>query len=111
MSIYKSVQKEIFTGYVFPIGEEPNNKSWSGFQSVNENSKSTGYVTIFRELENTQAVNKLSLRLIQKGQKVKLTNLQTGDKSTQFAGPNGLLEFNINNPADFLFLKWEIISK
>lgn len=108
MKIYKTVQKEIFTGFVFPIGNEPDNKSWSGFQSVNEKSTKTGYLTIFRELKNTSSETKLKLRFLQSGQKIELTNLVTKEKVSKIVDKNSEVSFIIENPADFLFLKWKV---
>jgi hypothetical protein len=108
MKIYKTVQKEIFTGFVFPIGNEPDNKSWTGFQSVNQNSTTTGYLTIFRELNNTETNAKLKLRFLKPGQKIEQTNLQTKEKVTKIVDENSEVSFFIENPADFLFLKWRV---
>lgn len=107
MKIYKTVQKDIFTGFVFPIGNEPDNKSWSGFQSVNKNSTTTGYLTIFRELNNSVANAKLKLRFLQAGQKIELTNLVTKEKVVKIVDKNAELSFFIEKPADFLFLRWK----
>ncbi|MCX6309209.1 MAG: hypothetical protein NTY32_10415, partial [Bacteroidia bacterium] len=108
MKIYKTVQKDIFTGYVFPIGNEPNNKNWSGFQSVNCTNSKVGYLTIFRELENKESQQKLALRFLKAGQKVELMNLITNEKTTQTTDKEGTLFFRIEKPADFLFLSWKL---
>lgn len=108
MKIYKKVQKDIFTGYVFPIGNEPDNKSWSGFQSVNQDSTTTGYLTIFRELNNKIREAKLRLRFLKSGQKIELTNLVTKEKVVKIVDENSELSFTIEKPADFLFLCWKV---
>jgi hypothetical protein len=108
MKIYKTVQKDIFTGFVFPIGNEPDNKSWTGFQSVNQNLTTTGYLTIFRELNNTETNAKLKLRFLKSGQKIELTNIQTKKKVIKIVDENDEISFFIQNPADFLFLKWRV---
>ncbi len=51
ISIYKTHRKEIFDGYVFPIGDEPDNGAWTGFQ-VYDPDKKSGFLMIFRELNN-----------------------------------------------------------
>ena len=35
------------SGLIFPIGDEPSGRSWTGFQSILDGN--TGYVLIFRE--------------------------------------------------------------
>ncbi len=108
MKIYKTVQEDIFTGYIFPIGNEPDNKSWSGFQSVNQNASTFGYLTIFRELKNTDSDTKLKLRFLKSGQKIELANLLTKEKVLKTVDKNLELWFHIEKPADFLFLSWKV---
>ena len=43
---YKEFQHDIHDGFIFPIGETPSGKSWTGFQSMHEKR---GYFLIFRE--------------------------------------------------------------
>lgn len=43
---YRDVQYDFHTGTIYPIGQEPSGRSWSGFQSVKEGE---GYVLLFRE--------------------------------------------------------------
>ena len=42
---YKEAWHRFHEGYIFPIGEEPNGVSWTGFQSVRGNE---GYIIIYR---------------------------------------------------------------
>ena len=44
---YKSIQADLHSGEIFPIGDEPSGYSWTGFQSILTNS--SGYILIFRE--------------------------------------------------------------
>ena len=44
---YRSIQADIHTGDIFPIGDEPNGYGWTGFQSVKD--AESGYVLVFRE--------------------------------------------------------------
>ena len=108
LDVYKLVRNDIYSNFVFPIGDEPDNKSWSGFQSVSEDAKS-GYLTIFRELKNTQTVQSLKLHFIKANQKIEITNLRTKEKNIHTVDKDCLLKFEIKNPADFLFLKWQSI--
>ena len=90
---------------VFPIGEEPDNKSWSGFQFYNSDEKS-GYITIFRELNNKE--NKKDVRLkFAAGKKIRLINLQTGKILNAKVSKEGNVTFRIDVPASFRFYKYE----
>ncbi len=46
---YKAIQHDLHKGAIYPIGEEPSGKSWTGFESINANG---GYILVFRE-DNT----------------------------------------------------------
>jgi hypothetical protein len=43
---YKQLQNEIHQGIILPIGEEPDGKCWTGFQSMNPQN---GFFIIYRE--------------------------------------------------------------
>jgi len=46
---YREIQTDLHKGSIFPIGDEPSGRSWTGFQSVQEGK---GYFIIFREANN-----------------------------------------------------------
>jgi hypothetical protein len=104
LNIYKKYRHEMYNSYVFPIGEEPNNASWTGFQWYNAD-KDNGFLMIFRELNNKQKENQIALRFI-KNSKVKLTDLETGEIFMQATNKDGEIKVNIDNPADFIFLQY-----
>ena len=43
---YKEIQSDLHSGNIFPLGEEPSGRSWTGFQSI---LKGKGYFLIYRE--------------------------------------------------------------
>ncbi|MEO7211753.1 hypothetical protein [Mucilaginibacter sp.] len=43
---YRSLQADIHSGQIFPIGNEPSGTSWTGFQSIKKNE---GYLLVIRE--------------------------------------------------------------
>lgn len=43
---YREIQHDFHNGNIFPIGDEPSGKSWTGFQSIQNNR---GYFLVFRE--------------------------------------------------------------
>ena len=106
---YKENREGIFQSYVFPIGDEPNNASWTGFQ-ICDPDKDYGYLMIFRELHNDEQAKKLSLSFVQNKQ-LKITDLEREVVTVRSTGNEGELDFSIADPADYLFLKYEIISQ
>lgn len=107
IGLYKKNRKEIFERFVFPIGEEPNNASWTGFQICNPDNK-TGFLMVFRELHNGEKQHTLNLRFLNNEQ-VKLTNLETQSKEI-ITLISGNLNLEIENPAAYKFLKYEILE-
>ncbi len=107
LEMYKKHRKDIFTGYVFPVGNEPTNASWTGFQSYHP-EKDFGYLTLFRELNNGENEKTIRLRFLQ-NQKVRITNLQTGIQKIIQTGNNGELKFKIEQAASYRFLRYDIL--
>ena len=50
---YNEIQYDIHSGYIFPIGEEPSGRSWTGFQSIESDNE--GFILVFRELNETNS--------------------------------------------------------
>lgn len=107
LEIYKEHRKNMFKGYVFPIGDKPDDRSWTGFQCHNPGT-STGYLLIFRELNNKQPESQLRLRFI-KNKKLVLTDLLSGKKLNVKADQNGFVPFRIENPADFKYFEFQVL--
>lgn len=103
---YKENRKELFESYVFPIGNEPNNASWTGFQ-IHHPDRNTGYLMVFRELHNNENTKELALKFIKKNN-IQIIDLEENTQRTAFVGMDGKVKFQISNPADYLFLKYEI---
>jgi len=107
LSVYKKHREAMYSGYVFPIGNEPDNKSWTGFQNYNPETNS-GYLTIFRELHNNDTSKDIALKFIE-DKEIKLTNLLTDEmRVIKLGGSN--INFSISHPASFQFFKYEIIK-
>ena len=105
ISVYKANRKEIFESYVFPIGNEPDNESWTGFQ-IYHPEKKTGYLMIFRELHNQEKTCKMKLRFI-KDKLIRITDLENGNSYNEKIGEEGIT-LSVEKPAGYLFLKYEI---
>ena len=109
ISLYKKHREAIFNCYTFPIGDKPDNQSWSGFQMINENEKSSNYILLFRELHNTQAEKPVQLKLLT-GKTIRLTNIETGKSWMQKISSDGKTTFKIKAPASYLFLQYTVVK-
>jgi hypothetical protein len=107
ITLYKQHREKIFDSFIFPIGDQPDNASWTGFQAYNPNSKG-GYLTIFREFNNTEKKHTFKLLFI-KSRSIKLINLLTNEISELGVSSEGELTFQIDISADFRFFRYECI--
>lgn len=106
---YKEHRKEIYESFVFPIGDQPNNASWSGFQMHNPNT-SSGHIMLFRELHNKEAKKTIRLKFLKKT-KLRIYDLRKEGKGKRvFTDTNGELELSIPSAPDYAFLKYEIMD-
>jgi alpha-galactosidase len=99
---YRSIQSDIHSGTILPIGQEPDGNSWTGFQSLKGND---GYLLIFRERsgEKTSAVK----TWFKEGDKVSLTTvLGQGKSFPAKAGKNGVIVFSLDKPDSFVLYKY-----
>lgn len=106
LALYKQHREEMFTSYVFAIGEEPTNEAWAGFQWYHPD-RDSGYLMIFRELNNQETEKEIALRFLA-NEEVQLTDLRSGEEQDLELDENGRGMFSIQNPADFLFCRYEI---
>ncbi len=106
VSIYKPHQDAMVDSYVFPIGEQPTNAGVSGFQFYNPDSNE-GYLLIFRELHCAKTEFSLQLKFL-KGMDLEVVDLRKERSSILKVNDSGYASFQIDNPADFLFLKYKI---
>lgn len=109
ISLYKKHREAIFNCYTFPIGDKPDNQSWSGFQMINENEKSNNYILLFRELHNNQTQKRVQLKLLA-GKKIRLTNIETGESWIKKTGADGKTNFTIKEPGSYLFLQYTVVK-
>ncbi|MDD2475293.1 MAG: alpha-galactosidase [Dysgonamonadaceae bacterium] len=101
---YRKIQHDLHNGYIFPIGNEPNGRGWTGFQSLQD---SEGYFIIFRE--NNDISVKMIETFIDEGIDVELQSLQ-GERvtSTQKTGKSGMLTFSLPEKNSFEIYKYII---
>ena len=103
LSIYKNYQKEMFDSYVFPIGEEPTNDNWAGFQWYHP-EKSTGYLLLFREINNDELSKRIQLRFL-KEKNISFTNVMNEKSWNNKIDSSGKIKLSIEDPGSFIFLK------
>jgi len=106
LEAYKKVRNEMYQCFVSPIGNEPNNETWSGFQASNA-TLNKGYLTIFREINSKENEQKIKLNfLVEK--RLKITDLLNGKSFNTVVDKDGFIKLNIDKGGDFRFYKYEI---
>jgi hypothetical protein len=107
ISIYKNHREDLYRGFVFSLGERPDDTSWTGFQNYHP-EKDLGYITLFREIDNKETKKSIQLKFLQ-DKKLMIEDLVTGAKKTVSTDANGFTEFEMNEPASFKFYKYTIL--
>ena len=100
---YREIQADLHKGAIFPIGSEPDGKSWCGFQSLQEKS---GYFVIFRE-DNTENTIVMNTRLESEKTVVLTPVLGAGKAFRAKTGKKGELTFSLEKPNSFVLYKYE----
>lgn len=109
ITTYKEHRKEIFESFVFPIGAEPNNASWTGFQMYHH-EKGSGYMMIFRELHNQEPTKEIKLRHLKNCNLIIYDLEHPGNSIEKNVDSDGVIDLSISQPADYLFLRYEIVD-
>lgn len=101
---YRDIQPDIQSGVILPVGDEPNGNSWTGFQSVKEQS---GYLLIFRE--NHPSSTAFIKTWLKEGSKVKCTPVMgTGKAFSAKVGFEGSLQFTLPARNSLVLYNYEI---
>ncbi len=109
LALYKEHRKAMYKGYVYPIGDKPDNASWAGFQNHN-NKTDTGYITLFRELKNGESTKNIQLHYLA-GKAIEITDLINESVRTVNVDNNGFVEFKISKTPHFKFLKYYVLQQ
>lgn len=98
---YKDHREALYDMFVFPLGDEPNDESWTGFQWVKSNAKD-GYLMIFRELNNSEKQKDIQLRFV-RNRDIQLKDLISGESFVAHVNEQGYLTFTLIPAAGFRF--------
>ncbi len=109
LELYKRERDLLGDSFVFPVGDKPSNRSFTGFQAVHEDFRS-GHLLLFRELFAPTASKEIRLRFL-KSVNLELTNLKTGRSRTIWVDALGLATFTIDQPADFEYYRYQVNQK
>jgi DUF1680 family protein len=108
VTAYKRERDDLFKGYVFPVGDMPDDSNWTGFQDVIPGGKE-GYLLIFRELRNGKETADIRLRFIH-DKYLELTDLLSGTRKAVFVDKGGFARFTMEKPADFRFYRYAVAA-
>ena len=107
ISLYKNCREDLFTSTTYPIGDLPDNGSWSGFQMVSNTESGSGHLLIFRELHNEEPSKSIRLKFLA-GRTITLVDLRRGTTSEVRVTADGCADFHIEHAADYSLLKYSI---
>ena len=102
ISVYKKYRDDMYKCFVYPIGNKPDNRSWTGFQFVNGDH---GFIILFRELNNMSKTEKIQLKFI-KNRNISATDIMTSREQILPVNENGCISFIIEKPCDFVWYKY-----
>ncbi|MCL2478732.1 MAG: hypothetical protein FWF22_04475, partial [Treponema sp.] len=102
IAVYKKHRQAMYRCFVYPIGNKPDNSSWTGFQFVNG---SHGYIVLFRELNNNSKTEKIKLKAAPDCD-IQTVNVITGKQQTIKTDNSCRSEFTISDPCSFLWYSY-----
>lgn len=103
---YREIQADFHAGHIFPIGEEPSGRSWTGFQSVKGDQ---GYFLVFRE-DNSSAMAEIK-SFLAPDKKIVFTHIlgevQPGGMEA-VVSPESEVKFRLPKKNSYLLYKYAI---
>ncbi|MDA3868200.1 MAG: alpha-galactosidase [Salinivirgaceae bacterium] len=99
---YREVQHDFHSGAIFPIGDEPSGRSWTGFQSIQEGK---GYFIIFREAND---LSKFQIKTwLTKGETIEcIPIIGKGKAFTAKVGQDGIVNFKLPEKNSYALYKY-----
>ena len=104
MHKWREHREAMAEGYTFPIGEEPCDRSWTGFQQFNPH-KNEGYFLLFREVNAPDKEKELPVFFLNNTH-IKLKDIMNGQEEVTKAD-NGKIKFRIPKSPGYKWLKYE----
>ena len=96
---------ELHAGTILPIGDEPSGRSWTGFQSIDDDKH--GYLIVYREL--TPDASGLLKTWLPAGAKIKCKALMgSGKNFTTKVDPDGRIKVNLTQPNSFAVYEYSL---
>lgn len=105
LDVYRAHRGELFSRYVFPLGDEPSNRGWSGFQWFDPAQPRSGYLLLFRERLNEEPTRALPLRFLPPGTSLHVEDLRRSTESTVTLDHDSAAAFTLPMAGDVLFLR------
>lgn len=103
MQAWRQHRRAMASGFAFPIGDEPCDAAWTGFQLHNPDT-GTGYVLVFRELDAPQNRKALPMHLVD-DVRLAWEDVLNGSTWTDEA-PRGAVECTIEVAPGFRWLRY-----
>lgn len=102
---YKKVMGKFHEGYIFPIGNVPDGFSWTGFQSMTDDT--SGYFLIYRE--NNDSGSAMIETCLPPDRNVKLEKILGYGSSFEFiTGDSGEIAFRLPRKFSFGLFRYEV---
>ena len=100
MALHRSIREELHGGEILPFGDEPDGKSWTGFQSIDKYG--SGYILVFRDNHPST-------------ERIFTTPFLLAKRSTRIAGSGTVLSahdfsFNVKLPAPRSWGLWKLFG-
>jgi len=101
---YREIQTDFHSGNIFPIGNEPSGRSWTGFQSIKDGK---GYFLIFRE--DNGSSNAEIKTWLPADKIIKCTPIiGNGEAFSVKVGVDGIVKFVLPLPNSYTLYKYQI---
>ncbi len=108
IATYKKHRDAINQGFVMPVGDEPDDHAWTGFQSHRQ-EQAGGYLLLFREVYNSSDQSEIKLHFVE-GKRIRFTDASSGESWTATASPEGAVAFTQPKPATYRLLEYKVVS-
>ena len=107
LSVYRVHRKKILSGYIEPVGNQPDGSVWTGFQCICSDNE--GYLTIFREKDSADESFPIRLN-VPAGKKIQLQNLYQGNDTVLEPDNNGKYLFTGLSRKSWGFYQYKVLE-